>query len=804
MSTPPTEHASAAPMPSATSRRRERLVEFGPLAFVVVSLWIKLTLYSVGLRDDGWGVETPLGQWLGRHPNLAIGTLASALLATAWTPLLPRGGRLAALVVVDAYVTLLVVCSAMYLRYYGELPSASGLTLAHQFDDIQDEIIGLVRWSDWFSAATLLATAIVFAVVAWRTWGMPQLPWRRRLRVGGGMLAVALLLALPGALLLRNNDQGALAFANSQKDVCAHIGLLAYHVCDLAAQAASEPPVDDADVERVRALIAEVRRARATTSALFGAAQGCNLILMDAESLQSFPLGLEVDGQPVTPNLTAFARECLNFVNFHDQTHLGTTIDAEFSALQSLHPPGVGYVTRYFSNHFRAAPNILADRGYTTLSMVAADEYFWQMNELHPRFGIQRSYCEPDYDVVERIGPWLSDAEFFRQSAPLLATQPEPFAVALQTASNHGPFDLPAKFRELQLGDWDKTRLGGYLQSVRYFDTAFGIWIDALRREGLLDRSLFVMYGDHHGFLDSREVAMLLEHPPQSEFHRWTVRKHIPLLIRLPHGAHAGKRTVCGGHLDVGPTVLSLLGVSIDDEVMLGRDLTEGKDALVVFRDGSFADGKHYLINRFGPIDNCICYDAATGDRVDPRTVADQRRRAAELLEASDLILRGDLIPRLAPHYRAGPPRVEVLAKTMPAQETAEAAPSGESPTAAAPNTVVQVRFREPAASEVRIVWGLDDFRRKPPTLPPDTFLTYSDSHMNTTMRDEDGVFVIEFELDVQDQTRLDFAFTLTKSRAGKTADLWRGGPSSSGYYTLLLNPATGPEFSRVFVADAP
>jgi phosphoglycerol transferase MdoB-like AlkP superfamily enzyme len=57
-------------------------------------------------------------------------------------------------------------------------------------------------------------------------------------------------------------------------------------------------------------------------SALSGVACGRNVIVMSAESLQAFPIGLELMGQAVTPNLSAFARESLHFVNIYDQTHL--------------------------------------------------------------------------------------------------------------------------------------------------------------------------------------------------------------------------------------------------------------------------------------------------------------------------------------------------------------------------------------------------------------------------------------------------------------------------------------------------
>lgn len=80
---------------------------------------------------------------------------------------------------------------------------------------------------------------------------------------------------------------------------------------------------------------------------------------------------------------------------------------------------------------------------------------------------------------------------------------------------------------------------------------------------------------------------------------------------------------------------------------MLGRDLTRGGDPLVVFRDGSFADGEHYFANRFTGARASRCYVAETGASVDCAGLEDRRLAARELLELSDLIVQGDLLPAL-------------------------------------------------------------------------------------------------------------------------------------------------------------
>ena len=273
---------------------------------------------------------------------------------------------------------------------------------------------------------------------------------------------------------------------------------------------------------------------------------------------------------------------------------------------------------------------------------------------MHARMGFRKFYYEDRYPPGERIGPWLADADFFGETVRILATQPEPFMAHMLSASSHHPYQIPDRHKRLRLGAVEGTLLGDYLHSVHYFDGAFGELVNGLRKTGLLDRTVMLVYGDHQGFLgDPPALAELLGYPARDKYRRLVTRKKVPLLIRLPRGEFAGVRTVTGGHVDVAPTLLSLLGVDADSSVMLGQDLTRGRDAVVVFRDGSFVDGTHHLVRQVGGIGRFVCYEVKTGRAVDCASLKERHRMAQERLEVSDTIIRGDLIPALASRNRA-------------------------------------------------------------------------------------------------------------------------------------------------------
>ena len=623
------------------------------MVWVIASLWGKLVHISVRLPGLTWGEEEALHVFsvVRAYPHVLSATLASLLLLVAALPLVPRIGRFVLLLALNLILTSVAVADLLHVRFYADVSSTSDLSSTHMLAWVFESVLTLLRPGDALYYLDVVAgiIALPFYVRACRRIPGPDRRWMTSLSLG--LLAAGLVLILPTARLVASDTRGIFAYGTVRLEAASAVGILPYHLSEaLVSLASTGRTIGEPERQRVRRFLEEARQKKAPPSSLFGVAAGRNVIVISAESIQAFPIGLEVAGQPVAPRLTELARESLYFANFHDQTHLGSTSDAEFAIMQSLHPLPVGVVAaKYARNQYRGLPAILAEHGYSTFSAVAAMSHFWNMNQLHPRYGFQRSFFEDSYRVTERISAWMSDRDFFAQTMPILEAQTEPFMGFILSSSSHHPYVIPEQYRVLQLGELEGTMVGDYLHAVRYFDQVFGELLDRLRETGLLDRSVLVVYGDHQAFLgEFPELPRLLGLPSLSEYQRFRIVKKIPLFIRLPHGEAAGVRTVAAGHVDVAPTLLGLLGIDDDGAVMLGRDLNRDGDALVVFRDGSFADGRHYFVNRFGPTFASRCYEAETGRTLDCGLLEAQRDAARERLEVSDLIIQGDLIPTLA------------------------------------------------------------------------------------------------------------------------------------------------------------
>ena len=104
----------------------------------------------------------------------------------------------------------------------------------------------------------------------------------------------------------------------------------------------------------------------------------------------------------------------------------------------------------------------------------------------------------------------------------------------------------------------------------------------------------------------------------------------------------------------------------------------------------------------------------------------------------------------------------------------------------------VQVRYRNPKAGQVVLVWGLNNFSEILPRLPPETYLTYNDSHMNTPMTRNGDTFVVDF--DVYKLTRFHYAFSIERTADGAAANIWRAKDATGKYYECELSAASADE----------
>lgn len=122
----------------------------------------------------------------------------------------------------------------------------------------------------------------------------------------------------------------------------------------------------------------------------------------------------------------------------------------------------------------------------------------------------------------------------------------------------HQPHAPPPPFSDLYPHD-------PYQGEIAYADQALGVVLDELRRQGVYDRTVVAMLGDHgEGRGEHKEDthSMLL----------YNATLHVPFLLRVP-GEPGGRRVKARvGTVDLMPTLLEVLGLPVPEGVQ-GRSL---------------------------------------------------------------------------------------------------------------------------------------------------------------------------------------------------------------------------------------
>ena len=360
---------------------------------------------------------------------------------------------------------------------------------------------------------------------------------------------------------------------------------LGYHVFDAYTYAADSRPLllTTADKAEIAAWY-QAKQERRPDNAYKGLFAGKNLLMIQVESLESFYLQHTVGGQEITPNLNRLLPHSLYFPDFYEQVSNGTTADAEFMANTSLYPlrRGTAYF-RYPDNTYCSLPKLMAGAGYTTLALHPDNKSYWNWQYNMESIGYQLCLDAGNFMADEQIGLGLSDGSFFRQAAPLLKEQRQPFLAFMLTLTNHTTFELPDKYQELEPDvKFAGTMLGKSFHTVHYTDKQLGWLLQYLDNAQLLDNTVVVIYGDHTGVhkFYAQETGAIT---PAEAWWQDNQRK-VPLII-YQKNLTGREIAVTGGQIDILPTVAYLLGI---DEAAyahsaMGRNLLNtGKDFAVL------------------------------------------------------------------------------------------------------------------------------------------------------------------------------------------------------------------------------
>ncbi|MDZ5001196.1 sulfatase-like hydrolase/transferase, partial [Clostridium perfringens] len=103
-----------------------------------------------------------------------------------------------------------------------------------------------------------------------------------------------------------------------------------------------------------------------------------NLLVIQVESLESFIIGKETNGQKITPVMDELIKTGLYFPNVYEQVNEGTSSDSDLMINTSMFPLRRGSTFfRYPSTNYNSLPLLLEEDGYETIAIHPDKGSFW-------------------------------------------------------------------------------------------------------------------------------------------------------------------------------------------------------------------------------------------------------------------------------------------------------------------------------------------------------------------------------------------------------------------------------------------
>ncbi|MGE7875987.1 LTA synthase family protein [Peribacillus muralis] len=357
-----------------------------------------------------------------------------------------------------------------------------------------------------------------------------------------------------------------------------------------------------------------------------GSLKGKNLILIQVESLQAFPLFQKSGGQEITPFMNELAKGGLYFPHVYPQTVFGNSSDGELIANTGLYPLKQG--ATFFRFPYNAFPGLakeLKKWDYQSLAFHGDEEDFWNRQHAYPSLGFSDYFSIEDMQQDEMISMGLGDRSFFNQSYKILKDKQDPYYAFFVTLTSHVPFSLPKKRITLKPEEGkEESYLTKYFEAMHYTDSAIGGFVSKLKDAGKLKDSVIVIYGDHDGLFlkDKHEIEAYYGHKISDE--EW-IEKYMPIPVIMYQQDMEGKTIEkVAGQVDILPTLYDLF--DIKSSTYFGESMLNGEAGGALIMKGDY--GSQMKINAAGRVEEFSPKDQKEIDLSDLVILTDYFKRS--------------------------------------------------------------------------------------------------------------------------------------------------------------------------------
>lgn len=571
---------------------KTKLTKLGLFIIPLIGIVLKgIFLQGFIQNQDPYSINLTLG-FSKASPFLTY-YFAFTLVFLSFALLFKGKGRIIYVFTIDAILTALTLLDVMYFRGFLTVPSVLIATQTANLDNLGGTVLSMMSGYDFI----FFLDFIVLGIYVFFTRSTLLSNTKRAIKSFLITLFIPILFIgyIPFNIHVLGNKTISNAYLFDGMDptnTTKYFTSVGYHLMDLYTVYKDSKPYDLSTDEQAE--INEYynwKNENLPDNEYAGISNDKNLIIIQVESLESFVLGKEINGKKITPVMDELINNGVYFPNIYEQVNEGTSSDSDLMVNTSMLPLRRGSTFfRYPNATYNSMPVILEGEGYETASIHPDKGSFWNYaNALKGGINFKNFIDSFSFNIDEEIGMGLSDESYFKQVIPMLKDFDDPFYAHTITLTNHGPFSLPDKYRELDLDpELDASELGGYFESVRYTDKQIGYFIDLLDKEGLLDNSVIAIVGDHTGVHKyyNNSISKL---STTEDWYLDTGEPTVPFIIYDPSMTESKTFDTIGGQIDIMPTLLYMLGVddSKYENTALGRNLLNTERSYTVLTNGT-------------------------------------------------------------------------------------------------------------------------------------------------------------------------------------------------------------------------
>ncbi len=463
----------------------------------------------------------------------------------------------------------LLIANLMYFRtYYTAIPLNS-YGLSGNLADFTGSVVDSLRWYDLLFPLSTIAAVLIHL----RTKKAPHL--KRPVSVLPYLGTLAAIICI---FTIVTMTKGGFKAANAKVRQAAYLcssGATMYTVfgslCyDLMNQQAELTPEAQKEIED---WLAQKPKHEIAVPDSCSGSQRNSCIIIFAESLESWVLEKEVEGQEITPYLNKLLKDSTTLYVPHVLTQVkgGRSIDAQLMLCTGLLPLNSGTYSSQYPNHiYPSLQKAMREKKQSRNYLLTIDKVStWNQGPIAYSFGIDTILAYHDFKLTEAFGTHkrTGDGSFFAQCQEKISKgeiwkKGENAYIQFITYSGHAPFILPEHLREVSFSADIPEKMGNYMTTARYTDKAIGKFVEYLKTLPQYEETLIVITGDHEGLASYR--AELCDNP-----HGKGVVSDKPFTPFIVVNSPVGMRyDEVMGQIDMYPTLLNLL--QLDDYYWTG------------------------------------------------------------------------------------------------------------------------------------------------------------------------------------------------------------------------------------------